>query len=99
MMGGNTTDWVLAIVFSPLWVTVLVVLAVAALLWFLLRLAFGAGQYAVSGSHRDRRHIYRERDRAIADIVAMRQEAEKRMRKMAREDDVIEGSAVDEWHE
>lgn len=49
-----------------------------------------------SSSRRQRRHIYRERDRAIADIVAMRQEAERRMRKIAREEDVIEGSAVDE---
>jgi hypothetical protein len=41
--------------------------------------------------------IYRERDAAIADIVAIRREAERQMRELAREDpgDVIDSTAVD----
>lgn len=41
--------------------------------------------------------IYRERESAIADIVAIRREAERQMREIAREDfgEVIDGVAVD----
>ncbi len=41
--------------------------------------------------------IYRERDSAIADIVAIRREAERRMREIALEDsgEVIDGVAVE----
>lgn len=57
-------------------------------------MAFSAGRG--SAVRREQRRVYGERDDAIADIVAMRREAEHRMLRITREEaDVIDGTVAD----
>jgi hypothetical protein len=98
---GAVLMWFLTLYAAALALPIIAAVAIASLvIWvvfIVMRKVFNASRDLVQGppAVRQVRRIERDRDSAVRDLIAIRQDAVRRMQVISR-DDVIEGRAWDE---
>ncbi len=94
--GGTVALRCLTVYAAALAIRVIVAVIAIALLLIGLKLAFLRGRDLVQGPPAGRavRRVERDRDSAVREMIAIRQEATRRMQRIADED-VVEGRAWD----